>query len=128
MSAFLFCIGTEVSGQCVISNGTSLMIPDGTNNVTIWCTCGLGTRWFFPDRSQVRTAANRFYVAGDPYYINNMNPNPLTFPTFTNSHAGTYTCSHNSLFPMVPPGDNIILQIAIGTYLFTYIFIYLYWF
>jgi len=87
------------------------MIPDGANDVTIWCDCGPGTRWFFPDRRKVRTTTHVLYVPGGPYYMN-INPSPLIIPTFTNSHAGTYTCSRSSLFPTITPGDNITLQIG----------------
>jgi len=116
---FLFCIGTEVSGQCVISNGSSLMIPDGTNNVTIWCDCGyfVGPRWFFPNRDQVRTISHELREPGGPYYIN-MKPSPLIIPMFTNSYTGNYTCSPDHRFPTIPPGDTITLT---GIELFTYL-------
>ena len=48
-------------------------------------------------------------------------PSILLIPVpFTSSDAGTYTCSPNSTFPTIPPGDNITLY-AQGEYICRYI-------
>ena len=63
-----------------------------------------GTRWFFGNSlvSQSNTALR---------YSTNTVPSRLIIDApFTSSDAGTYTCSPNSTFPTIPPGDSITLS------------------
>ena len=46
---------------------------------------------------------------------------PLPFSSLNN---GTYTCSPNSTFPTIPPGDNITLN-AGGKYIMIYIALFI---
>jgi len=57
-----------------------------------------GTRWFI-NNNLVPQDSN---IAAGTLFIN----------TFTNSNSGTYTCSPNSTFPTIPPGDTITLNAA----------------
>jgi len=56
-------------------------------------------------------------ITGTRWFINNtllpiQDDGTLFFDTFTNSNSGTYTCSPNSTFPTIPPGDTITLNAA----------------
>ena len=75
------------------TNGEMIDIPNGTQNVILYCICrrnGVAagpTVWSF-DGVELITAAS-----GDsPYYRNNV-PAPLIFPSFTATRAGTYSCT-----------------------------------
>jgi len=64
-------------------------------------------------------------TTGTRWFINNnllpiQDDGTLFFNIFTNSNIGTYTCSPNSTFPTIPPGDTIILNAA-GKYICSYI-------
>jgi len=63
-------------------------------------------------------------ITGIRWFINNnllpiQDDGTLFFDTFTNSNSGTYTCSPNSTFPTIPPGDTITLNAA-GEYVYYY--------
>jgi len=63
-------------------------------------------------------------ITGTRWFINNTLPSirysgRLFFDTFTNSNSGKYTCSPNSTFPTIPPGDTITLNAA-GEYVYYY--------
>ena len=87
-------------------------------DVELHCQCmddnGIinGTRWFLPDMSMVSNdSSNRPYSTGTA-------PSRLIFTSpFNNSDTGTYTCSPDSTFPTIPPGDSITLNTA-GKYVF----------
>jgi len=56
-------------------------------------------------------------ITGTRWFINNnltpiQDDGTLFFDTFTNSNSGIYTCSPNSTFPTIPPGDTITLNAA----------------
>jgi len=56
-------------------------------------------------------------ITGTRWFINNtllpiQDNGILFFDTFTNSNNGTYTCSPDSTFPTIPPGDTITLNAA----------------
>ena len=68
-------------------------IPNGTQNVILYCICTRGgvavgpTVWSFND-SELMNQAN----GDNPYYRNNV-PAPLIIPSFTAIRAGMYTCT-----------------------------------
>ena len=107
----------NVSAQtsCVISPDLDMLtIRDNLGrDVELHCQCmddnGIvtGTRWFLPNMNIVSTdSSNRPYSTGTA-------PSRLIFTMpFTNSDTGTYTCSPDSTFPTIPPGDNITLNTA----------------
>ena len=82
-------------------------------DVELHCQCmdnnGIitGTRWFLSDMSMVSNdSSNRPYSTGTA-------PSRLIFTSpFTSSDTGTYTCSPDSTFPTIPPGDSITLNTA----------------
>ena len=108
-------IVNDVSAQtsCLISPDFNMLtIRDGIErDVELHCQCmddnGIinGTRWFLPDMSIVPSDnSSRPYSTGTA-------PSRLIFTSpFTNSDIGTYTCSPDSTFPTIPPGDNITLN------------------
>ena len=121
MKSSYFCTAYDVSAQtsCVISPDLDMLTiknPLG-RNVDLHCQCmddnGIitGTRWFLPNMNVVSTDnSNRPYSTGTA-------PSRLIFTSpFTNSDAGTYTCSPNSTFPTIPPGDSVTLSSA-GKYI-----------
>ena len=64
----------------------------------------IGTRWFRGNTLVSQSDTDR------PYSTNTV-PSRLIFSsTFTNADVGTYTCSPNSTFPTIPPGDAITLS------------------
>ena len=69
-------------------------IPNGTQNVILYCICRISnaavgpTTWFIDGTAVTRTTADG---SGNPYYRNNV-PSPLIIPTFTATYAGTYGC------------------------------------
>ena len=72
-----------------------------------------GTRWFF-NGSLVLTQDERDQNT-DPYYFNTTTTTTTTTlfidrPFTDSSHSGTYTCSPNNMFPVIPPGDTITLN------------------
>ena len=87
-------------------------------DVELHCQCmddnGIitGTRWFLPNMSMVSADSS-----ARPNSTGNA-PSRLIFTRpFTNSDAGTYTCSPDNTFPTIPPGDSITLNTA-GKYVF----------
>ena len=107
----------NVSAQtsCVISPDLDMLTirdPLG-RNIDLHCQCiddnGIitGTRWFFSNMSIVSTDnSNRPYSTGTT-------PSRLFIASqFTSADMGTYTCSPNSTFPTIPPGDSITLNAA----------------
>ena len=114
---FYLSIVDNVSAQtsCVINPDLSMLtIRDNLErDVELHCQCiddnGIinGTRWFLPDMSIVSTDnSNRPYSTGTA-------PSRLIFTMpFNNSDTGTYTCSPDSTFPTIPPGDSITLNTA----------------
>ena len=101
--------------RCVISPDFDMLtIRDNLGpDVDLHCQCmnddGIitGTRWFLPNMSIVSTDnSNRPYSTGTA-------PSRLIIAgRLRSSDAGTYTCSPDSTFPTIPPGDNITLNIA----------------
>ena len=120
---FLYIVD-DVSAQtsCVISPDLNMLtIRDGLGrDVELHCQCmddnGIitGTRWFLSNMNLVSTDnSNRPYSTGTA-------PSRLIFTDpFTNSDAGTYTCSPNSTFPTMQPRDSITLNAA-GNYVIIY--------
>ena len=64
-----------------------------------------GTRWFFSNMSKVSTNSSI-----RPYSIGIAPSRLIITNIFTNIDAGTYTCSPDSTFPTIPPGDSITLN------------------
>ena len=122
---YYICTVYDVSAQtsCVISPEIDMLTIRNYlgRDVDLHCQCmddnGIitGTRWFLPNMSIVSTdSSNRPYSTGNA-------PSRLIITVgFTYSDAGTYTCSPDSTFPTIPPGDNITLNAA-GKYIL-YIF------
>ena len=116
VKTYYFCTVYDVSAQtsCVISPDINMLTtrnPLG-RDVELHCQCmddnGIitGTSWF-SDMSIVSTDSS-----ARPYSTGNA-PSRLIFTRpFTDSDAGTYTCSPNSTFPTIPPGDSITLNTA----------------
>ena len=114
---YFLCTVGDVSAltSCAITPDLDMLtIRDGlVRDVDLHCQCmddnGIinGTRWFLPDMSIVSTDnSNRPYSTGTA-------PSRLIFTSpFTDSDAGTYTCSPNSTFPTMQPRDNITLNVA----------------
>ena len=70
-------------------------IPNGTQNVILYCICtrnnvavGPAT-WFINDIELTRTQAS----VSNPYRRDNV-PAPLIIPSFTATHVGTYSCDN----------------------------------
>ena len=114
----------DVSAQtsCVISPDLDMLTtrsPLG-RDVELHCQCmddnGIitGTRWFSDMTTIVPTdSSSRPYSTGTA-------PSRLIFTSpFTNSDTGIYTCSPDSTFPTIPPGDSITLNAA-GKYVHIY--------
>ena len=105
--------------SCVISPNLDMLTIRNNlgRDVELHCQCmddnGIitGTRWFLSNMSAVSTNdSNRPHSTGTA-------PSRLIIATpFTNSDTGTYTCSPDSTFPTIPPGDNITLNTACKYY------------
>ena len=68
-------------------------------------------RWFF-NGNLVLTQDDGSYNSGDPYY-NITSHDTLVIDIGINvTHNGTYTCSPNGMFPNVPPGDALTINIT----------------
>ena len=114
---YSLCTVGDVSAltSCAITPDLDMLTirDDRKRLVDLHCQCmddnGIitGTRWFLPNMSIVSTdSSNRPYSTG-------IAPSRLIFTSpFNNSDAGTYTCSPNSTFPTIPPGDNIAFNVA----------------
>ena len=121
---YYLCTVNDVSAQtsCVISpNLTALTIRNRlARDIEFHCQCMdsngtmiTGTRWFHngttvPTQNAVTSSTTA------PYQINTT---PITLYingpfTADRSHAGTYTCSPNSMSSASPPGDTITLIVA----------------
>ena len=107
MCYFLCTVDARTS--CVISpNITTLAIRDGLlRNVEFHCQCmdgnGMiitGSSWF---RNNVSVTGTVNLPAGAPRILFIARP-------FNSSVSGTYTCSPDSIFPTIPPGDSITLN------------------
>ena len=73
-----------------------------------------GTRWFLGNTLVSQSDTHR------PYSTSTV-PSRLIFSNgFTDAYIGTYTCSPNSTFPTIPPGDAITLS-AGSEYIRSYI-------
>ena len=107
--------------NCVITSTsfTFLNIRYALNRVVeLNCQCmdSIGvliteTRWFF-NGNLVLTQDDGNYNSGDPYY-NSTAPATLLIDIGINvTHNGTYTCSPNNMFPTLPPGDAIAINIT----------------
>jgi len=69
-----------------------------------------GTRWFFPNRDQVRV--KRLSGPNDPYY-KNIVPSLLVIQKFVHPYNGTYSCGPSKFFNHVSSGgDTISLTLA----------------
>ena len=80
----------------VTTNGVIMDIPNGTQNVILYCICrrnnvavGPAT-WFINGTTVTRTTASE----NNPYTRDNV-PSPLIIPSFTATYAGTYGCQNN---------------------------------
>ena len=101
--------------SCVISPDFDMLtIRDGLGrDVELHCQCmddnGIitGTRWFLSDMNIVSTDSSNCLYSDDTAPSRLI----LTSP-FTNTDVGTYTCSPDSTFPTIPPGDSITLNAA----------------
>ena len=95
----------------VTTNGAMMDIPNGTQNVILYCICrrnnvAVGPTTWFINGTTVTTIAS----GDNPYYRNNV-PSPLIIPTFNATHAGTYGCASFSSTPSV----TIDLAVLLGT-------------
>ena len=78
-------------------------IPNGTQNVILYCICRRNTvavgptTWFINGIAVTRTTADG---SGNPYYRNNV-PSPLIIPTFTAALSGIYGCAGIATTPSV---------------------------
>ena len=87
-----------------------MRIAIGTQNVTLYCICrrnnvAVGpTYWFINYTEVTRTTAS-----GNLPYTRNSNsvPGPLSIPSFTASHVGTYTCTSDNIV------DNASIDLAL---------------
>ena len=113
---YYFCAVDDVSAQCIISpNLDSLTIADGlTRDVEFHCRCmnSDGMIMWFHNGSSLPTQNAITSSVTAPYQINTT---PITLYinapfTTDRSLTGTYTCSPNSTFPTIPPGDAITLD------------------
>ena len=70
-----------------------------------------GTRWFHNGRL-VLTKDDIDRQNNAPYYIDTT-PTTLYIdaPFTASSHSGTFTCSPNDIFPAIPPGDSITINV-----------------
>ena len=78
------------------------------NNVAV-----AGTRWFFPNGTQVRTKTHHLTGPNDPYFRNTV-PTPLIFREFVHPYNGTYGCGYNSFIYSVSSGGITINLILLG--------------
>ena len=120
--ALYLSVVNDVSAQtsCVISPDLDMLTIRNNlgRDVELHCQCMddnriiNGTRWFSNMTTIVPTDnSNRPYSTGTT-------PSRLIFTNpFTNSDAGTYTCSFDNTFPTIQPGDSITLNTA-GKYVF----------
>jgi len=115
---YLFIVNDDVSAQtsCVVSPDLDMMTirDDLRRDVELHCQCtdddnGIitGTRWFSDMTTIVPTDnSSRPYSTGTA-------PSRLIFTSpFNGSDTGIYTCSPDSAFPTIPPGDSITLNTA----------------
>ena len=121
---FVYCIVDDVSAQtsCTIfpTNPTTLAIRNPLGALVEFnCQCmdgnGMilnGTRWFHNGNLVTNvTPMDGPYTNAD---------GTLNIITFTDSDAGTYTCSPTSTSSAVPPGDMITLSAGMGEYNYCY--------
>jgi len=128
MTSFNYLIFTDAGeGQTtctIISTSLTTLTTDGgvifngTQNMIIYCLCMKnnlalgGARWFFPNRTQVRTETHRLTRPNDPYY-RNIVPSVLIIREFVHPYNGTYSCGPNDVFNLVSSqGDTISLTLA----------------
>jgi len=124
--SYFLDVDTSVQPTCTIIS-TSLttvttdggVIFNGTQNVIIYCLCMrknvavAGTRWFFPNGTQVRIETNRLTRPNDPYFRNNV-PSVLVIRRFIHPYNGTYGCGPSSNFASVSSQGDIINLILAG--------------
>ena len=91
----------------VTTNGATMGIPSGTQNVILYCICtrndtnirpvavGPAT-WFINGTAVTCTTAS-----GDNPYTRDNVPSPLIIPYFTAAYAGTYGCGSLTNTPSV---------------------------
>ena len=116
------CTVTPISPTTLTAAGG--VLPDGTENVMIRCTCSedddsviTSVRWYKPDGIAVpRIGANK-HIAGAPHFTRSSgdydNRNvTLVIPTFTDSYDGNYTCGRRSGGNLVPPKTTVSLTIS----------------
>ena len=75
---------------------TGGVIPNGTQNVILYCICTRNTSvavgptmWYFNGAPVNLSETDE--IDGNPYYRNNV-PSPLIIPYFVAPHDGTYSC------------------------------------
>ena len=101
----------------VTTNGTTMTIPSGTQNVILYCICrrnnvAVGPTTWFINGTAVTTIAGIV----NPYTRDNV-PSPLIILLFTATHAGTYGCGSFIGFG-IPITPSVTIDLAIsGTYL-----------
>ena len=114
-SSYYFC-AVSAQTSCVISPDFNMLtIRDPLRrDIELHCQCmddnGIitGTRWFLPNMTTIvpTDSSSRPYSTG-------FAPSRLIFTSpFNGSDTGIYTCSPDSTFPTMPPGDSITLNTA----------------
>ena len=96
----------------VTTNGAVMDIPNGTQNVILYCICrrnnvALGPATWFINGTTVTTTASE----DNPYTRDNV-PSPLIISLFTATHAGTYGCGSDAPDPPTAPSVTIDLAIS----------------
>ena len=86
----------NIYSPSLTSNGGVMYIPNGAQNVIIYCICTMEnnneefavgpTRWYRNDQELPIAVST-----SNPYYRNNV-PAPLIIPRFTGTHIGSYVC------------------------------------
>ena len=84
----------RIYSPSLTTNGGIIDIPNGTQNVILYCICtrngvAVGPAvWFFGD-----TAVTTTVSGNNPYTRDNV-PAPLIIPSFTANRVGTYSCEN----------------------------------
>ena len=124
VSAQARCTITPISPTTLTAAGG--VLPNGTENVMIRCTCSEGdgsvitnARWYGPDNSRISRLRASDDAPNIPYFkraddkIRDNRNIILVIPTFTDSYDGTYTCGRrddNVGDPPIPPTATVNLS------------------
>ena len=103
------CTFTPINPTTVqLTDTDRVSLADGTQNVTITCSCvdGNGTtlpfiRWFNTNKDRLLFSGHKNTSTGAPYFsssgIRNMGTTAtLVIPTLNDSYDGTYTCANGN--------------------------------